>query len=697
MSKLNGIDKRRIHSFLIYILVSVWFLYGCATKSSVGMNASEADSQSQIEHMNTDHSSAKTVPEEKTVTETADKAAESVAVQKETQEKEYTESEPRIFFKPSGSKLGQVLGIDFSMMPQGKSRLTITTNKEIKYDIDRVNANTLTLNLHDSKISNELLLRYIDTTQFQTPLEEIKPIFDKDKNVVSLRMVMREVVPYHILQSENSLIMDFGKISSPIPEKKITPLNMTEAETKNLSAVAEPKAVQRVGGQQTQQQSTEIQAFSPSVSKKYTGKPMYLEFSKAADVTDILSLINAVSGENIVWDPAIKGKKISMILKDEPWDYALDLVLMLADLAKRQVGENTILVTTKQKMAQILAEEDAAATKMDKKLEEERQKLIDQKKLAEDNAPLVTEYIPVDFAKADEIRDHIIVSKRGKLTIDSRTNTIIMTDTEASIEEAKKIRNKFDVPVKQIMIEARIVDATENFSRDLGLKWNSTTSGWKKSVAEDVTVPAAAIDLTTPGQRVYGGTFSTNSPDGWASNIGINFAKLTSSGLGAITLDAALAIAESEGKAKVMSAPKVTAREGTAAKISSGDKIIIPATENVQATTLDATLSLTVTPVSVSYNNYITLEVDVTDDQAPSSTRILKKAISTTLMAKSGETVVIGGIIKESDGDNVSGVPVLKDIPGLGWLFKAKSKTHSKSELLIFLTPTVLPSPVKQF
>jgi type IV pilus assembly protein PilQ len=209
------------------------------------------------------------------------------------------------------------------------------------------------------------------------------------------------------------------------------------------------------------------------------------------------------------------------------------------------------------------------------------------------------------------------------------------------------------------------------------------------------TGAAYSNDNGDGGGSIIGGTFSTNAPTTeWKGNIGFNFGRLTSNGMGALSLDASLALAETNGTAKTLSAPKVIAREGTAATIKSGDKIIIPATENVASTTLDATLSLSVTPTSVSYNDYITLEVEVTDDNAPSTTLLKTKAITTTLMVKSGETVVIGGIIKESNTEDISGIPVLKDIPGLGWLFKAKTKNKSKTELLIFLTPTVLPLPV---
>ena len=703
MSKLNCIDKeRRSSSFLIYIFVAACFLFGCATKSSVEMSsAADIDSQSNIDQVNTDYSRNDTVQQEKSMAEATDKKAETrtarpEAAIKEAEEKKYTESEPRIFFKPSGSKLGQVLGIDFSPISQGKSRLTVTTNEKVSYDLDSVNANTLSLNIYNSIISNDVLLRYIDTTDFQSALEKINPVFDKDNNKVSLGITMREVVPYTIKQSENSLVIDFDRIKRKVSERKIVPLNLVEAETKNLAAVAEPGAASSPPSVSQARPQAEIQAFSPSVSKKYTGKPLYIELTSATDVTDVLTMINDISKENIMWDPSVKGIKVSMILKDVPWDQALELILRNYDLAKRYYGDNIIWITTKQKMAQLLAEEESEARKLQQKLDDERDRLIEQKKRAEDDSPLITEYIPVNFAKADEIKDHIILTpNRGKISIESNTNTIIMTDTENSVKEAIKIRDRFDVPVKQIMIEARIVDATENFSRDLGIKWNGNTGILSNNEGNLATITQNATNFTANGETGIGGSFSTNSPDGWANNIGLSFAELSSDGLSSITLDASLALAESEGKAKVMSAPKVTAREGSSATISSGDKIIIPATENVQSTTLDATLSLTVTPVSISYNNYITLEVDVTDDQAPSSTRILKKAINTTLMVKSGETVVIGGIIKESDGDDVSGIPVLKDAPILGWLFKAKRKTHSKSELLIFLTPTVLPSPVQ--
>ncbi len=679
MSKIKGIEKRKFCSFFIYHLIAIWILSGCAANSSMDRGVSELKSPPSV-------AKADTWSKDE-IQYLAASAEENEGAAAEQTFDKYTEStEPHMLLSPLKSDDKQIIGIDFTMFDQGKSKLIITTNREVAYDLDRVNPNKLALNINDSVIMPDLLTRKVDTSEYPSAVSSVKPVFYQDDKKVSIGISLREMVPFHIKQADNQITMEFGRAKAKGKGTEVTPINLAGAEVRSLA------------GSQPQSQMPMVSAgaynTSPApVKKTYTGAPMYLDFIDE-DVTNIFRLINEISEENIIWDPSIKGQKVSMILENVPWDEALELILKNNDLAKRYVGENIIWITTKQKMAQIIAEEEAEYKKMQDKLEAERQRILEAKKMEEDDAPLITEYLPVDFAKAGEIKEHLVPSERGTISIDTRTNTIIMTDTANTIEAARKTIKQFDIPVKQIMIEARIVDATDSFSRDLGLQWNNTTSGWRQKQGSVAEFPGDATTFTVGGERVYGGSFSTNAPESWSGNVGVNFARLTSSGLGSITLDASLAIAENEGTAKIMSAPKVIAREGTSATISSGDSIIIPATENVASTTLDATLSLTVTPSAVSYNNFITLDVNVTDDQAPSTSRLLRKSINTTLMVKSGETVVIGGIIKESEGDDISGVPVLKDIPGLGWLFKAKRKTRSKSELLIFLTPTVIPSPV---
>jgi type IV pilus assembly protein PilQ len=374
-----------------------------------------------------------------------------------------------------------------------------------------------------------------------------------------------------------------------------------------------------------------------------------------------------------------------MRLKNVPWDQALDIVLEANDLGMRR-EDNIIWVTTKAKIKQLEKEADER-----QKAEQERIKAI---KAAQEQAkalePLVTEYIPVDFADANEIKDHIVLSERGRISVDERTNTIIIKDISANIEEAKKIAKHFDTPVKQIMIEARIVDASTGFSRDLGVQWTSLERKWQKNVG--TAWGTDPQQYTTPGDMVFIGDFATNAPTGWVSNIGLNFATLTEGGLGTLSLDASLALAETEDKAKIISAPKVIASNGEQALISRGDIIYkeIVTADQRDIKELPATLSLTVTP-TVSFNNYVTMDIEVKDDKVYEDlSGKTEKAIKTKLMVMSGETIVIGGIFKEDTSETETGIPGLSKIPFLGWLFKASTKARARSELLIFLTPTVL-------
>jgi len=610
----------------------------------------------------------------------------------------YTPSEPRIHFKPRPSDLNQVLGIDFTLLDRGKSRLTITTDKKVLYDLDRKGEKSLVLELPGTTIP-PLLLREVDPSRFAGALERVKPSFSSAKKKVSLDIILKEMVPFHVTQTENSINIEFGQTSIQPVEKKIVPLQLVEARAEVVRpSPPDPSLPEKPSEKKEIKPKivpNKVASKTEGLENEFAGELMYLDFVNA-DVTHILRLINEVSKENLIWDPAIKGRKVSMILKGVPWDEALELILKNNNLAKKYVGTKILWITTKAKMKKIVAEEEAVKKKRRKQIAEERKRREEKKKKAKEEEPLITEYLPVDFKAAKAIKSLINLSKRGKITIDTSTNTIIIRDTAARIEEAKKTVRQFDLPIKQIMIEARIVDASSNFTRSLGVQWQSPgiTRNWKKNINQSGWGYDPA-QYTTPGDLTVGGTFTSNAPATWGSNIDLSFAWLTNGGLGTLALDAALALAESEGTAKIMSAPKVIAREGAAATISSGDSIIIPATENIPADKIDATLSLDVTPTTVSFNDFITLKVTVKDDEAPSTSRLLTKKISTTLMIKSGETAVIGGILKESNTENQAGIPWLRDIPILGWLFKARTKAYTRKELLIFITPTVLPAPTK--
>jgi type IV pilus assembly protein PilQ len=622
-----------------------------------------------------------------------------------------TPSEPRIFFKDTPGALTQILGIDFTLLDQGKSRLIVTTDKKTKYDLNQQGPKTLILKVPEATIP-PLIRRHMDSKHFEGAVDWVKAsLSQKD---VAIAITLREMVPFHVKQTESTITIDFGPTAVQPPDKKIVPLQQAQAPAVHAPAVLAPAAPAIVSLQQKTDQPGVIavqpglpMAASggiPGMKKDYKGAPMTMDFVNA-DVTNILRLIGEVSNLNIVWGPEVKGI-VSMRLKDVPWDQALDLILDNNNLAKREQG-NVIWVTTKAQLSQLEAEERRKIQEFEAKIEADRKKLIQEKEKERELEPLLTEYIPVDFAKASEIIPLLAVSETGKtrggkLSTDSRTNTIILTDISSNVQITKDIVKQFDTPVKQVMIEARIVDATDDFIRDLGIRWDqfqinkrsNTTVPWPSMEALNTT-PAdpTGAGFPAPG-KTHSPTFTSNAPGDWSPNLGLVFSTLSGSGLTATVLDAKLALAETEGKTKIISAPKVIAMNGQAATISRGDSIIIQATENVASTTIDATLSLEVTP-TVSYNNFITMDVKVTDDTAPTQFRIRKKSLNTKLMIKNGDTVVIGGIYTENQGLDESGIPGLRRLPILGWLFKAQRVTNTRTELLIFLTPSVVASTFK--
>ena len=605
-------------------------------------------------------------------------------------------AEPRVFFKPRPIGMNQVLGVDFAMLDGGRSLLVVTTDMKVSYHLERKGPKILVLTLEESTIP-PLLMRRLDSRYFEGTVDRVKASVT-DSQVI-LAILLREMVPFHVKQTDAGISVDFAPTVVRPPEKRLVPLKVTEAQAVEVVSPVQPSlpevAVVRAG-------LTPTVAPRPGTGapqKAYTGEPMYLDFVNA-EVTNILRLINEVSKENIIWDPAIAGRTVSMVLKDVPWDQALDLILVNNDLAKKRVAPNILWITTRDKLAKIEADERRKQQEYEARIDAERKRKLEEKEKKKALEPLITEFIGIDFATADEIKQHIVLSDRGSITTDARTNMIIIKDIAESVEEAKKIIKQFDTPVKQIMIEARIVDASTTFGRDLGLVWDPETTAWRRSQNVEVTVPPNALStsgeegFTSPGLRVWGGSFTTNVPSAsWVGNIGLHFAKLTSSGMGALTLDARLALAESEGKAKTLSAPKVIASNGESATISRGTTFYLEAAENVEAKEVTAMLSLDVTP-TVSYNDFVTMEVNVKDETASGKTKS-GKDLTTKLMVKSGETIVIGGIYKEDSSETETGFPYLRNIPILGWLFKARTNTLTRSELLIFLTPTVLPPPGK--
>jgi type IV pilus assembly protein PilQ len=593
----------------------------------------------------------------------------------------------------------------------------VTTDKKVLYELDQKEPKTLVLKIQDTTIP-PLIMRQMESQYFTGVVERVKATLDPGTSGVSVAIMLREKVPFHVKQTDKAISIDFDRTAVKAPEKKIVPLRLSQT----AAADQEPVKPTRLPAQAMRDAVTPgDKAVAPLVAgtpvsspfpqeipgapKRYTGAPMTMDFLNA-DVTNILRLIGEVSNLNIVWGPDVKGM-VSMRLKDVPWDQALDLILENNNLAKRHAG-NVIWVTTKAQLSQIEAEERRRIEQYEAKLEAERKKVIQDREKEKELEPLVTEYLPVDFATANEIMSLLALteqgkSRGGKISVDARTNTIIVTDIASSVQKAKGIVKQFDTPVKQVMIEARIVDATDSLVKDLGIRWDNLQIQKRSSVGVPFTTFAPPASLTPgnpsafpvpPSQDLISPGFSSIDP--WsgqtgAPNLGLVFSTLSASGLTATVLDAKLALSELEGTSKTISAPKVVAMNGKAATISRGQEQTIPATENVASTPFKAELELSVTP-TVSFNNYITLTVSVSDDQPIGTLTKTTKKINTVLMVKSGDTVVIGGILTENETQDENGIPGLRRIPFAGWLFKSRSDSLRKTELLIFLTPTVVPS-----
>jgi len=371
-------------------------------------------------------------------------------------------SSPRIFFKPGQEQRVQVLGVDFVMLNGGKSRLTVTTSRKGAYELERIGPKAIRLNLENATIP-PLLMRRLDATYFKGAVDRVKANFLPEKKRVALDLTLREMVPFHIDQTDSAIYIDFGKTKIGPRQKNLVPIALSESGTQahmlpsgNLAKMMKP--------------SSRHARRTYAVRRRYTGAPMTMDFVNA-DVTNILRLIGEVSNLNIIWGPEVKGK-VSMRLRNVPWDQALDLVLENNDLGKRREG-NVIWITTREKIAKLEAEEK----KKREQEEAERKKRLEAEKEAKKAEPLVTEYLTVNYVDVESIKkliDENVKGPRGKLSVDTANKTIIMTDTASNVQAAKELKVRQDKPIKQVMIEARIVEARTSFSRELGVNWGGS-------------------------------------------------------------------------------------------------------------------------------------------------------------------------------------------------------------------------------
>ncbi|KJH74283.1 type IV pilus secretin PilQ [Pseudomonas sp. ES3-33] len=408
----------------------------------------------------------------------------------------------------------------------------------------------------------------------------------------------------------------------------------------------------------------------------YSGEKLSLNFQDI-DVRSVLQLIADFTNLNLVASDTIQGG-ITLRLQNVPWDQALDLVLKTKGLDKRMVG-NVLLVAP--------AEEIAAR---------ERQELESQKQIAE-LAPLRRELLQVNYAKAADIAKlfqsvtsaEAKVDERGSITVDERTNNIIAYQTQNRLDELRRIVAQLDIPVRQVMIEARIVEANVDYDKSLGVRWGGSVQkgNWNSS-----GVNGSSTTIGTPGSTGTNSPFVDLGTSANTSGIGIAF--ITDN----VLLDLELTAMEKTGNGEIVSQPKVVTSDKETAKILKGTEIPYQEASSSGATSVsfkEASLSLEVTP-QITPDNRIIMEVKVTKDEPDYLNKvqdvppIKKNEVNAKVLVNDGETIVIGGVFSNTQSKVVDKVPFLGDVPYLGRLFRRDVVSEKKSELLVFLTPRIM-------
>lgn len=553
--------------------------------------------------------------------------------------------------------------------PSNKVRFVADLKKAIKYDVNK-KGNELTINVYskEEKIPPPVQLASTSTKAIDVPKVvkstnvEVSQTPEEDK--VKIASAPKEVKVDKSPKVEVSQAPKEKQVTAVVVPQEIKADNPTKVEApqapkeKKVAAVVAPQ---------------EVNVASVKNNTQHNARKVSLDFQDA-DVVNVLRLLAEVSKLNMIIGDNVKGK-ITIKMLDVPWDQALNIILKMKGLGK--IHENNVVrIDTLANIAQQQEEEARAKDAMVK---------------AED---LSTKIIPVNYARARELAESIrkTLSTRGDITIDDRTNTLIVKDVADKHEEILYLLKILDRPTPQVLIEARIVQADTNFARDLGVQWGgsyATNPGdYNMGV---VSGPTGTVGAPTTG-------FAVNLPAsgiaGTKGSFGLTIGKTIGD---AFNLDLRLSAGETKGLTKILSAPKIATLDNREAIIQQGESIPYKtySQEGTKTEFIDATLTLKVTP-KVTPDGHISMNIKITKNRQGSivvegTPSINKKEATTEVLVKDGETTVIGGIYELSDSDNISMLPWMHHIPVLGWLFKNTSKTNIKSELLIFITPKIIP------
>ncbi len=446
----------------------------------------------------------------------------------------------------------------------------------------------------------------------------------------------------------------------------------------------------------------------------YSGEPLSMEFQDV-EIRSVLDILAQFTEMNIVASDSVAGN-ITLRLINVPWDQALDIILKSKNLGKRENG-NVILVAPSTELAEQEARE------------------LEAQEAVQSYAPLRTEYIRLSYAKAQDVLtlisqgsgssgssgiggtnglanrgndNNTLLSDRGTVTIDERTNTLIVKDVANSIENIHTLIGKIDIPVRQVMIEARIVSATDSFSKEIGVRWGILSNGAANNRSllvggsEQTLWDLKDFDVETTtvnGQTVSYPSYDISRPDNLNVDLGVaNPAGSIAFGLLSLSdvmLDLELSALQADNRGEVISTPKVLTADKQTAKVSSGTQIPYQEASASGATTTsfrEAALSLEATP-NITPDGKIGLQLLITNGTPVFTNGIVainEDSISTNVTVEDGQTVVLGGIFRNRTNNGVDKVPFLGDLPYIGRAFRRDVRNNNKEELLIFITPKLI-------
>ena len=538
----------------------------------------------------------------------------------------------------SSSRADTLAGVDFRRGKNGEGRVVVDLGSEsTPVDLSELGGK---IRLTMSGVSvPENLRRRLDVTDFATPVNRIDTFVQDGNAIVEIRPEGN--YDYIAYQSGNEFTVSVEKLTEQ------------EAEARREEKFP------------------------------YTGEKLSLNFQDI-EVRSVLQLIADFTGLNLVASDTVGGS-ITLRLQNVPWDQALDLILKTKGLDKRQIG-NVLLVAP--------ADEIAAREKLE---------LETTKQIAE-LAPVRLDIIQVNYAKAADVvalieADKELISDRGFVSSDVRTNTISVRETTEKLEEIRRLVTTWDVPVRQVSIEARIVRAQTNVAENLGIRWG----GAAYNVSGDNVFSVGGSQQTVSEARDAAGNGNTTAitfPGALAVDLGVTGEGASSFALGwgsdDFLVDLELSALESDGQAEVVSQPRVVTADRQTASIKSGEEIPYQEASSSGATSVsfkEAVLSLEVTP-QITPDDKIIMDLVVNQDSRGEVTAgipsINTNEVTTQVLVGNGETVVLGGIFQSEVATQTTKTPFLGDIPYLGRLFKRTEHVDERSELLIFITPKIL-------